>query len=80
MSHFISLKKKNNKYLDSNGVISEMAKEVKDGSGDCVIFKNGSLYAAPCDIPAHYICENKYGETRWISNMTFLNSMLQFKV
>jgi hypothetical protein len=80
MSHFISFKKKNNNYLDSNGVISEMAKEVKDGSGDCVTFKNGSLHAAPCDIPAYYICENKYAETRWISNMTFLNSMLQFKV
>jgi hypothetical protein len=53
------MKKKNNKYLDSNGEISEMAKEVKDGSGDCVIFKNGSLYEAPCDKPALYICENE---------------------
>jgi hypothetical protein len=58
-SHFISLKKNGTKYQDSDGVISEMAKYVENGTGDCVTYKNGSLYAAPCDQPAYYICENE---------------------
>lgn len=54
------MKKKGTIYEDPDGSVSYMTKEVKPGIGDCVIYKKDSLYAAPCDVPVHYICESKY--------------------
>lgn len=50
-------------YQDPKGLISDMAMDVINGDGDCVIYKNGSLYAAACDQPAYFICENEYANT-----------------
>lgn len=57
LAHFIDTKKNDLVYVGSDGY--PIAKII-DGDGDCVVSKNGSLHAAPCDIPAYFACENRY--------------------
>jgi hypothetical protein len=56
VSYFLDRKKNGSIYIGSDGYTIE---KISDGNGDCVVVKNGTLQAAPCDTPAYFACEYK---------------------
>jgi hypothetical protein len=57
--HFVDMKKNGSLYFASDGSISKLFEIVTPGEGDCVVYKNGILLAAPCNQAAYFVCENK---------------------
>lgn len=60
ITHFLDIKKINSEYQNPDGSPSCLIGKITDGAGDCVVFRNGNLYAAPCDEPAYFVCEYEY--------------------
>jgi hypothetical protein len=58
-SSFVAMKKNGTVYVNPDGNPSNRDVVVNGTTGDCVVFKDGSLLSAVCDQPAFFICENK---------------------
>jgi hypothetical protein len=57
--HFIDMKKNGSLYFASDGSSSKLFENILQGEGECVVYKNWTLLAAPCNQLAYFVCENK---------------------
>jgi hypothetical protein len=60
-THFLDMKFNGSDYVSSDGFLINLFENISGDDGDCVVIKNGSLHTASCDLPAYFVCENKYG-------------------
>jgi hypothetical protein len=58
-SHYVDMKKNSSLYHASDGSRIKLFDNVINGDGDCVVYKNERLFAAPCEQSAYFVCENE---------------------